>query len=144
MDMINTTLLLNFLNVLVLGVCLFIIRDALKSIHETTEKGSVSAILYLNSKKFLHGLKIILLAVIVGALNSVLRFVKEYITLVEDAPSLPLEEYHRLLFEVLTLFTVLLLSYGLYVITVSFNPYKTKSAREFAKRKKEKTTENKE
>lgn len=143
MDVINTTLLLSFLNVLVLGVCLFIIRDAMKSIHETTKEGSVSAILYLKSKRFLTGLKILLLAVIIWALNSVIRFVKEYTTLVEDAPPLPLEGYHRILFEVLTLFSALLLSYGLYVITISFNPYKTKSAREFGKRKKKKASENK-
>jgi len=118
LDLFNLNVLLSLLNILVLLICLYIIRDAVVYIRESSSFHSMSAILYLKSKTVIRGLRIVMLAIIVWSLKEVFGFMRDYL----DFFLLPegLAGLVGTVYEIVGLFMAILLSYGLYVISASF------------------------
>ena len=120
-SLLNFNMLLSLLHILVLLVCLYILRDSVIFIRESVLSHSTSAILYLRSKTFIKGFRIVLLAIIVWSLREMLDFMRNYV----DFYSLPahVAGMEGTVYEAVGLFIAVFLSYGLYIISVSFKAH---------------------
>ncbi len=87
-------------------------------IRESTIRNSTSAILYLKSKTFIRGLRVVMLAIIMWSLKEILTFVRNYLDFY--SLSAHVAGMAGTLYEVVGLFIAVSLSYGLYIITASF------------------------
>ncbi|MEA3255644.1 MAG: hypothetical protein U9Q22_07395 [Candidatus Altiarchaeota archaeon] len=101
--------LLDILSLCLLIICLHIIRDALKNIGKRVSNRSSPAILYLREKSFISGIKVLMLAMILWIIREILHFVNIFF------------DYDvKLAIGVSGILTAIVLSYGLYILAVSF------------------------
>ena len=102
-------ILLDVLNLWVLVVCLYIIGDTIKHIQLRVSNKSTGAVLYLREKAIMKGIKILMVVVIIWSIRETLSFADIFFDF--DL---------NWVCSILGILIALLLSYGLYILAVTF------------------------
>lgn len=103
-----------FLNLFILLICLYIIRDIIKYLKESKEKAT-SAILFLKSTLFIDSLRLIMFAITLWA-------IKDGLLILDESMNLGIGDILR----GLGIIIAIILSYGLYLVIVPFRKIRKK------------------